>query len=141
MLANLEMLRTVHQMQENGVALENTKRYPPAVLLDFCYRIKELEPDIRQSINLMPRLQQEIIQNPDFLEFYQQLIHGGLTNSIVESWLKTADEFNEPLTDYPATILIDAGRQFTVADSTKTETRYEFPLPGYTMILSSGMST
>lgn len=130
MLANLEMLRTVHQMQENGVALENTKRYPPAVLLDFCYRIKELEPGIRQGINLMPRLQQEIIQNPDFLEFYQQLIHGGLTNSIVESWLKTADEFNEPLTDYPATILIDAGRQFTVADSTKTETRYGVPTPG-----------
>lgn len=124
MLANLEMLRTVHQMQENGVALENTKRYPPAVLLDFCYRIKELEPDIRQSINLMPRLQQEIIQNPDFLEFYQQLIHGGLTNSIVESWLKTADEFNEPLTDYPATILIDADRQFAIFDSTKPEIRY-----------------
>lgn len=123
MISSIEMFEAIKEMQDCDLSLKHTKQFAPAVILDACRRIKELDPETKLDIKQRERIQKEIIQNPEFLALYRDLIQRGMSSYHINQWIETADEFNESLTLYPAELISEAFELFEFADYEQPATK------------------
>lgn len=123
MMSSIKSLETIKAMQDCDLSLNHTKQFTPVVILDACRRIKELDPEINLDIAQKERIQKEIIQNPDFLMLYRDLIRYGMSSYYINQWIQTADEFEEPLTLYSAELIEEAFKLFEFADYEQPATK------------------
>ena len=69
----IEQLRILSEIGECGIGLENTKRFNISELSEACKRVKKLSITeyLKKQFNL--EVQKELIQNPDFADYYIKL--------------------------------------------------------------------
>ena len=103
----IEQLRILSEIGECGIGLENTKRFNISELSEACKRVKKLSITeyLKKQFNL--EVQKELIQNPDFADYYIKLCGEGLSNHQIGELVYVMHIQSELLTDYPVQAVID----------------------------------
>ena len=103
----IEQLRTIEELGECGIGLENTKNFNISELSAACKRVKKLNVTeyLKKQFNL--EVQKELIQNPAFADYYIKLCRKGVSNRQIGELIQVLHSHNELLTDYPVQEVID----------------------------------
>ena len=103
----IEQLRTIEELGECGIGLENTKNFNISELSAACKRVKKLNVTeyLKKQFNL--EVQKELIQNPAFADYYIKLCREGVSNRQIGELIQVLHSHNELLTDYPIQAVID----------------------------------